>query len=464
MKNLTNKSKRLCKKRLAGENKENKIFNLIVERIPISINQPYKSRKLKKINTIVKETINEIEENQYTFINDLLQTNPLAFKVRIGSENEKKNSNNSNDFKDRISQDMDEMSCLCSTNETISNISEENLSIFNKNFLTKDKFTQLELDSTTSSTRKIKIKILNEETFLDTERMNEKNNQGQVQKLSNLIPVIGKLKNETYKTNFNFLQLNHTYYENEYIFENFENLVKEEIHHRPTYGYMKNQTEINNNMRAILVDWLIDVHFKFQFKEETLHLTINFIDRYLSEKIVNKEKFQLLGVVCLFIASKYEEVFRQEIGDFIYITDYAYSIRELLEMEREVLQVLNYSLTITTSQKILEFAKIIYDLNEVEYNLAKYFLEIFCIDYRMINYSQTVVAFSCLYLVNKLYRKQDKYFEYCNIKMNQNDLKNCSKEIMFLYENLFTSSLNSTKNKFSKLEFSQVSKLKLVNH
>ena len=72
------------------------------------------------------------------------------------------------------------MSCLCSTNETVSNISEENLSIFNKNYLIKDKFTQLELDSTTISTRKIKIKILNEETFLNTERTNEDNNQGAV--------------------------------------------------------------------------------------------------------------------------------------------------------------------------------------------------------------------------------------------------------------------------------------------
>jgi len=40
-------------------------------------------------------------------------------------------------------------------------------------------------------------------------------------------------------------------------------------------------------MRAILVDWLIDVHIKFQLVDETLFLTINLIDRYL-ENIHNQ--------------------------------------------------------------------------------------------------------------------------------------------------------------------------------
>lgn len=49
-------------------------------------------------------------------------------------------------------------------------------------------------------------------------------------------------------------------------------------------GYMKKQSDINESMRAILVDWLIDVHLKFKLLNETLFLTINIIDRYLSLK------------------------------------------------------------------------------------------------------------------------------------------------------------------------------------
>ena len=44
---------------------------------------------------------------------------------------------------------------------------------------------------------------------------------------------------------------------------------------------MKNQTDINEKMRAILIDWLIEVHLKFKLLPETLFLTVNLIDRYL---------------------------------------------------------------------------------------------------------------------------------------------------------------------------------------
>lgn len=49
----------------------------------------------------------------------------------------------------------------------------------------------------------------------------------------------------------------------------------------PRYGYMQNQTDINEKMRAILIDWLIEVHLKFKLLPETLFLTINLIDRFL---------------------------------------------------------------------------------------------------------------------------------------------------------------------------------------
>ena len=45
--------------------------------------------------------------------------------------------------------------------------------------------------------------------------------------------------------------------------------------------YMKNQPEINERMRLILIDWLIQVHLKFSLFQETLYLTISIIDRYL---------------------------------------------------------------------------------------------------------------------------------------------------------------------------------------
>jgi hypothetical protein len=47
---------------------------------------------------------------------------------------------------------------------------------------------------------------------------------------------------------------------------------------------MKKQPDLNESMRAVVIDWLIDVHAKFMLLPETLFLTVNLIDRYLSKK------------------------------------------------------------------------------------------------------------------------------------------------------------------------------------
>lgn len=52
---------------------------------------------------------------------------------------------------------------------------------------------------------------------------------------------------------------------------------------------MKIQTEINEKMRAILVDWLVEVHSKFKLLPETIFLTVNLIDRYLEKEKVSRD-------------------------------------------------------------------------------------------------------------------------------------------------------------------------------
>ena len=89
--------------------------------------------------------------------------------------------------------------------------------------------------------------------------------------------------------------------------------------------YMKSQTDINEKMRAILIDWLIEVHLKFKLKLETLYLTINVIDRFLERTLVSRQKLQLVGVTALLLSSKYEEIYPPEIRELVYITDKAYT-------------------------------------------------------------------------------------------------------------------------------------------
>lgn len=97
-------------------------------------------------------------------------------------------------------------------------------------------------------------------------------------------------------------------------------------------------------MREILVDWLIEVHYKFKMVPETLYLTVNLIDRYLSLKTIRKDRLQLLGVTAMLVACKYEEIYPPTVKDFVYITDKAYSKEEILHMESTILVALDFEI------------------------------------------------------------------------------------------------------------------------
>ncbi len=93
---------------------------------------------------------------------------------------------------------------------------------------------------------------------------------------------------------------------------------------------MTKQVEINDKMRAILVDWLVEVHCKFKLRRETLYITITIIDKYLAQQLCSKAQLQLVGVSALLIACKYEEIYPPELKDFVYITDKAYTKEDVL--------------------------------------------------------------------------------------------------------------------------------------
>lgn len=84
---------------------------------------------------------------------------------------------------------------------------------------------------------------------------------------------------------------------------------------------MLQQNEINEHMRVILVDWLIDVHVRFRLQTETLHIAVNLTDRFLSRGPIRRNQMQLLGVTSMVIAAKYQEIYPPTISDFVYMTD-----------------------------------------------------------------------------------------------------------------------------------------------
>ncbi|KAL1459287.1 hypothetical protein WDU94_011288 [Cyamophila willieti] len=94
----------------------------------------------------------------------------------------------------------------------------------------------------------------------------------------------------------------------------YQYLLQCERRIRPKANYMRKQPDINAEMRSVLVDWLIEVAEEYKMQNETLHLAINYVDRFLSLMSVVRSKLQLLGTAALFVASKYEEIFSSRGG------------------------------------------------------------------------------------------------------------------------------------------------------
>lgn len=66
------------------------------------------------------------------------------------------------------------------------------------------------------------------------------------------------------------------------------------------------QKNVSEKMRQILIDWMIDVHESFELKEQTLHLALSYLAEYSAMREIVKEDYQLAGIACLWVASKYE--------------------------------------------------------------------------------------------------------------------------------------------------------------
>lgn len=250
----------------------------------------------------------------------------------------------------------------------------------------------------------------------------------------------------------------------EYLTDIFENLHQEELIIRPKPDYMeKIQTEINQKMRAMLVNWLVEVHFKFKLFQGTLFLCIDILDRYLSNKSIEKNKFQLLGVACLLIACKYEEIFSPEIRDFVCILDKSYEKEDIIKMEREVMKILKFDVTVPSPLKFLDILLIKYNIkNEKEINFSYYLLELTLLDYRFVKYEPSLIASTVCYIMLAHFHKNLIKNFYKTINYSEILIKECAIIICFILANINDSNYGSMMKKYSSKEMLEVTKIKLV--
>ena len=246
--------------------------------------------------------------------------------------------------------------------------------------------------------------------------------------------------------------------------EYFEDICQELFSNEDKYlvdpKYMSNQSDINHRMRAILIDWLIDVHLKYKLVPQTMYIAVNLIDRYLEKNETNRAKLQLVGVTAMFIACKYEEIYPPDLKDFVYITDGAYVKQDVLDMEYKMLKSLEFNITFPTQWSIFEIYKKKLDLDDKTFKLAWFLMELCLIDYKILKFKMSYIAASAILIAIKtlgIYRSDFSSV----IGIEENQLEECCKEIYNYYVYNSTHNLQAIRKKFAMTRYNEVSKIKL---
>ena len=269
----------------------------------------------------------------------------------------------------------------------------------------------------------------------------------------------------------------------EYFDEILYSLLKEESEFISNkmidYNYLLNtESEITPEMRAMVVDWLMEVHQIFHFQEKCLFTTIQLMDKYLSKKLISIDQFQLLALTSLNIASKQEEVEYPILDNFITISKNTITKEEMIDMENDLISIIQFEILSPTVLDFFQIYAAICNLNPVEVSQGLYIMNILLIDINMLKYKNSILAFAVLKLITKeeninkvilfiddINKKAYKIngnknneaqilVEEINKENNSNEI---GVEIKYLFRTILKTHYHNAKNKFNSQAFHAVS-------
>ncbi|KAL3830507.1 hypothetical protein ACJIZ3_019309 [Penstemon smallii] len=224
--------------------------------------------------------------------------------------------------------------------------------------------------------------------------------------------------------------------------------------------YMTQQFDLNERMRGILIDWLIEVHYKFELMEETLYLTVNLIDRFLAVQSVVRKKLQLVGVTALLLACKYEEVSVPVVEDLILISDKAYCREEVLHMEKLIVNTLQFNLSVPTPYVFMRrFLKAAQSDKKLEL-LSHFIIELCLVEYEMLKFPPSLLAAAAIFTAQctlsgrKHWRKTSEW----HTNYNENQLMECAKLMVSFHEKAGTGKLTGVHKKYCSSKYGYAAK------
>ncbi|KAF8970127.1 cyclin-like protein [Flammula alnicola] len=184
----------------------------------------------------------------------------------------------------------------------------------------------------------------------------------------------------------------------EYVADVCVYLKEIELATMPNPDYMKDQAEITWEHRGVLIDWLLQVHARFNLLSESFFLCVNILDRFLGSRPISISKVQLVGLACFFIATKFEETYSPSVKEIAYLAADQYTVEEILKAERYILRTLDWDLRAPGPMGWLRRASKADDCEVHARTIAKYLLEVACVERRLIGMVPSLLSAASMWL------------------------------------------------------------------
>ncbi len=196
---------------------------------------------------------------------------------------------------------------------------------------------------------------------------------------------------------------------------------------------------------------------------ETLHVTISMIDRYLSIVQTPKSRLHMLGVACLLVATKYEEIYPPDLKDLLQVSENKFSRNDVLKVEEKILLTLEFDFMAPSSLRFLErFRKLssVASDDQVFY-FAMYLSEISLLDSSLLKYKNSQIASASLILAARAIKKINPWKKEMEAATGykEEDMKVVIEDVKSFAHEVNPKFLSTLKYKFSKPEYFEVASI-----
>ncbi len=247
----------------------------------------------------------------------------------------------------------------------------------------------------------------------------------------------------------------------------FQHMRDVEQYYMVAPDYLANsQKEIKDTSRAFLVEWMADVHRKYKLRPDTLFLSVNACDRYMSQVEIPKRKLHILGMTSMMATAKYEEIYPPTLKDLMECSEGKFTREDVITMETKLLSTIDFDfMSPTTFQFLKRFEKMISAFQDPKvFYFSRYLSEICLLDASLLKFPPSVIALSCLSISAKtvtgyIYKTN----QITSMGITEDQLQLCMKEVRSFVKEVNPKFTETLLYKFNKPDYYEVAKIPLTS-